>query len=48
MKLFIEKGIDTFDCADIYTGVEGLIGKFRSKYPDLFFYFPQILNNRRD
>lgn len=25
---FVERGIDTFDCADIYTGVEDLIGRF--------------------
>ncbi|MFN2329134.1 MAG: aldo/keto reductase [Chromatocurvus sp.] len=28
MFAFVEKGINTFDCADIYTGVEELIGKF--------------------
>ncbi|UCD79248.1 MAG: aldo/keto reductase [Desulfobacterales bacterium] len=28
MKAFVEAGITTFDCADIYTGVEALIGKF--------------------
>ena len=28
MKAFVEKGITTFDCADIYTGVEDLIGGF--------------------
>jgi aryl-alcohol dehydrogenase-like predicted oxidoreductase len=28
MFAFAEKGITTFDCADIYTGVEELIGKF--------------------
>lgn len=28
MFTFVEKGINTFDCADIYTGVEELIGKF--------------------
>jgi aryl-alcohol dehydrogenase-like predicted oxidoreductase len=28
MWAFVEAGIDTFDCADIYTGVEELIGKF--------------------
>ena len=28
MKAFVEKGITTFDCADIYTGVEELIGSF--------------------
>ena len=29
---FCEAGIDTFDCADIYTGVEELIGAFRPEY----------------
>ena len=28
MFSFVEQGITTFDCADIYTGVEELIGKF--------------------
>jgi len=28
MHAFAELGIDTFDCADIYTGVEALIGDF--------------------
>jgi len=28
MLAFVEAGITTFDCADIYTGVETLIGKF--------------------
>ncbi len=28
MFAFVERGIDTFDCADIYTGVEALIGEF--------------------
>ncbi len=36
MKAFVEAGITTFDCADIYTGVEVLIGKFRKKYKDAF------------
>jgi len=36
MKAFVEAGITTFDCADIYTGVETLIGKFRKKYADAF------------
>jgi aryl-alcohol dehydrogenase-like predicted oxidoreductase len=30
MFSFAEKGVTTFDCADIYTGVEELIGKFLS------------------
>jgi aryl-alcohol dehydrogenase-like predicted oxidoreductase len=28
MRRYVEAGITTFDCADIYTGVEGLIGHF--------------------
>ena len=36
MAAFVEAGITTFDCADIYTGVEALIGEFlrdlRSRY----------------
>lgn len=28
MAVFVEAGIDTFDCADIYTGVEEMIGEF--------------------
>jgi aryl-alcohol dehydrogenase-like predicted oxidoreductase len=32
MHEFVKAGITTFDCADIYTGVEELIGKFRKKY----------------
>jgi aryl-alcohol dehydrogenase-like predicted oxidoreductase len=35
MAAFVESGITTFDCADIYTGVEELIGDFRRAYPDL-------------
>jgi len=35
MARFVEAGITTFDCADIYTGVEQLIGDFRHAYPDL-------------
>ncbi len=35
MALFVEAGITTFDCADIYTGVEQLIGTFRRTYPTL-------------
>jgi len=34
MMAFAEEGILTFDCADIYTGVEELIGAFRSAYAD--------------
>ena len=33
MAAFVEAGITTFDCADIYTGVERLIGSFRREYP---------------
>ena len=33
MAAFVEAGITTFDCADIYTGVEELIGRFRARYP---------------
>jgi aryl-alcohol dehydrogenase-like predicted oxidoreductase len=35
MARFVEAGITTFDCADIYTGVEQLIGDFRRAYPSL-------------
>lgn len=28
MRAFVEAGVTTFDCADIYTGVEDLIGSF--------------------
>ena len=35
MAAFVEAGITTFDCADIYTGVEALIGAFRARYPEL-------------
>ena len=31
MRAFVAAGITTFDCADIYTGVEALIGKFLKK-----------------
>jgi len=30
----VEQGFTTFDCADIYTGVESLIGRFRRSLPD--------------
>lgn len=36
MFAFVENGITAFDCADIYTGVEELIGMFRKKYAELF------------
>jgi aryl-alcohol dehydrogenase-like predicted oxidoreductase len=32
MMAFADAGITTFDCADIYTGVEELIGRFRQRY----------------
>ena len=35
MAAFVQSGITTFDCADIYTGVEALIGRFRALYPRL-------------
>jgi aryl-alcohol dehydrogenase-like predicted oxidoreductase len=35
MAGFVEAGITTFDCADIYTGVEQLIGDFRRASPTL-------------
>jgi aryl-alcohol dehydrogenase-like predicted oxidoreductase len=35
MARFAEAGITTFDCADIYIGVEQLIGDFRRAYPTL-------------
>lgn len=36
MLAFAEAGITTFDCADIYTGVEELIGTFRMDYLNRF------------
>jgi aryl-alcohol dehydrogenase-like predicted oxidoreductase len=35
MATFVEAGITTLDCADIYPGVEELIGSFRRSYPQL-------------
>lgn len=35
MAAFVEAGFTAFDCADIYTGVEALIGRFRREYPAL-------------
>lgn len=35
MVAFADAGITTFDCADIYTGVEELIGRFRSHYRNI-------------
>ena len=34
MAAYIEAGLFTFDCADIYTGVEALIGTFRRRAPE--------------
>ncbi len=36
MRAFVAAGITTFDCADIYTGVEELIGQFLKKYQPAF------------
>jgi aryl-alcohol dehydrogenase-like predicted oxidoreductase len=33
MAAFVEAGVTTFDCADIYTGVEAMIGSFRVRHP---------------
>jgi aryl-alcohol dehydrogenase-like predicted oxidoreductase len=35
MAAFVAAGITTFDCADIYTGVEQLIGDFRRANPSI-------------
>ncbi len=35
MDRYVEAGITTFDCADIYTGVEALIGRWRRTRPAL-------------
>ena len=35
MIAFADAGITTFDCADIYTGVEERIGRFRRRYGQL-------------
>lgn len=34
MDRYVDAGITTFDCADIYTGVESLIGEWRRTRPD--------------
>ena len=34
LAAFADAGITTFDCADIYTGVEDIIGQFRKTYLD--------------
>jgi aryl-alcohol dehydrogenase-like predicted oxidoreductase len=31
MAAFLDAGVTTFDCADIYTGVEEMIGRFRAR-----------------
>ena len=36
MLAFVKAGITTFDCADIYTGVENLIGIFLKRHRDAF------------
>ena len=33
MRRFVEAGINAFDCADHYVGVEELIGRFRREVP---------------
>jgi len=35
MRRYVEAGVTTFDCADIYTGVEELIGLFLKRHPEL-------------
>ncbi|MGK7869496.1 aldo/keto reductase [Falsiroseomonas sp. E2-1-a20] len=32
MQAFVDAGVTTFDCADIYTGVEEMIGEFRAAH----------------
>ena len=34
MLLYVRAGITTFDCADIYTGVEALIGEFLQRHTE--------------
>lgn len=36
MFRFVDVGITTFDCGDIYIGVEELIGEFRKKYKSIY------------
>ena len=36
MRVYVAAGITTFDCADIYTGVEELIGQFLRRERDAF------------
>ncbi|MFM8609859.1 MAG: aldo/keto reductase [Burkholderiaceae bacterium] len=35
MAAFVKAGVNAFDCADIYTGVEELIGRYRERDPSL-------------
>jgi aryl-alcohol dehydrogenase-like predicted oxidoreductase len=35
MRRFVVAGINAFDCADHYVGVEDLIGQFRRRHPEL-------------
>lgn len=35
MRRYVEAGINAFDCADHYVGVEDTIGLFRKRYPEL-------------
>ncbi|MEY4711336.1 MAG: hypothetical protein RIS88_786 [Pseudomonadota bacterium] len=35
MAAFVQAGVDAFDCADIYTGVEDIIGRYRQHDPSL-------------
>lgn len=35
MRRYVEAGINAFDCADHYVGVEETIGVFRKRYPEL-------------
>ncbi len=42
MFSFVDAGITTFDCADIYTGVEELIGEFRIEYRNERGEYPPI------
>lgn len=34
MRQFVEAGVNLFDCADHYVGVEQLLGDFRRRYPE--------------
>jgi len=34
LERYFEAGFDTFDCADIYTGVEAILGRFRARLGD--------------